>query len=444
MSTRSHNQFGLLKTRRFLPLFLVQGLGAFNDNLFKAVIAVLITFAGLSIGGMDAQLLVSLSAGLFVLPFFLFSSLAGQLADKFDKSRMIRILKLCEVAIMAIASYGFVTQNLTFLLCALFCMGTQSAFFGPLKWGILPNLLHPHELVGGNALANAITFLAILVGTIAGSIIINFDNVTALVVAGCITIAVLGYGAAWFMPSVAPADPTLKINWNFPAETVRLVMRAAKEKVVFRSILGICWFWFLGSVFYVLLPIFTKDILGGNSEVVALFLAAYSIGIALGSLLCNRLTRGLAAEFLVPVGAAGLTLFGVDFFFASGGDLIGGRTGLFGVSDYFTEPARWRLFMDLAGMAISGGLYTIPLYTQIQKRAADGERSRVFAALNILNAFGMVSASVFITFLSAQGFPLRYILLAVSLLNIPVAIYIARVVFKALFDALVRRIYSLT
>jgi len=444
MTGHRTSQFSLLKTRRFLPLFLVQGLGAFNDNLFKSVIVVLITYGGLTIGGMEPEMLVSLSAALFVLPFFLFSAIAGQMADAYDRSRLIQRLKLCEIGIMGLAAFGFALKSLPLLLLALFLMGTQSAFFGPLKWGVLPDLLEPHELVSGNGLANAMTFLAILAGTIAGTVLIGFDSVISIVIAGCLGIALAGYCAARAMPRLKPANPSLQVQFNLVRETVLIVKRAANKRVLFRSVLGICWFWFLGSVYYILLPIFTKDVLGGDTNVVALFLAAYSIGIAIGSLLCHQLGRGLATELLVPLGAFGLTLFGIDFYFASAGELLPEAGQLIGLDVYFQSADRLRIFADLAGMAVSGGLFTIPLYTQVQKRSGDDDRSRMFAALNVLNAFGMVCASVFIMVLTGAGLPVRHILLAAALLNIPIGILIIRVTAKGLYGALMRRIHSLS
>lgn len=444
MTDARKSQFSLLKTRRFLPLFLVQGLGAFNDNLFKSVIVVLITYGGLTIGGMAPEMLVSLSAALFVLPFFLFSAIAGQMADAYDRSKLIQKLKLCEIGIMGLAAFGFGLKSLPLLLLALFLMGTQSAFFGPLKWGVLPDLLAPNELVSGNGLANAMTFLAILAGTIAGTVLIGFDNVLTFIVVGCLAIAVAGYCAARAMPKLKPANPGLQVRYNLVRETALVVKRAAEKRVLFRSVLGICWFWFLGSVYYILLPIFTKDVLGGDTNVVALFLAAYSIGIAIGSVLCHQLGRGLATELLVPLGALGLTVFGLDFYFASAGDLLPAAGQWIGLDGYFSSSARLRIFVDLAGMAISGGLFTIPLYTQVQRRSGDGDRSRMFAALNVLNALGMVSASIFIVLLTGAGLSVRDILLGAALLNIPVGIVIARVTAKGLYDALMRRIHSLS
>jgi len=337
-----------------------------------------------------------------------------------------------------------VLKSLPLLLLALFFMGTQSAFFGPLKWGVLPDLLESHELVGGNGLANAMTFLAILAGTIAGTVLIGFENVIPIVIAGCLAIALAGYCAARAMPRLKPANPGLQVQYNLIRETALIVKRAAVKRVLFRSVLGICWFWFLGSIYYILLPIFTKDVLGGDTNVVALFLAAYSIGIAIGSLLCHQLGRGLATELLVPLGVLGLTVFGIDFYFAGAGDLLPATGQLIGLDVYFQSAERLRIFIDLTGMAISGGLFTIPLYTQVQKRSGDDDRSRMFAALNVLNALGMVGASLFIMVLTGLGVSVRHILLTAALINIPVGVFITRVTAKGIYDALMRRIHSLS
>ena len=313
----SNKQFSLFQTRRFLPLFVTQFLGAFNDNVFKNAMVVLIAWRFASAAGMDAQVMVTVAAGIFILPFFLFSATAGLLADKFDKTRLIRYIKLAEIIIMTTGAVGFYLGSIPILMTVLFLMGTQSTFFGPIKYGILPDQLNDDELMGGNALISAGTFLAILGGTILGTEVVLAEQGIIIISAVVITFAALGWLSSWYIPATRPAQPDLAISYNFVTQTWKILTHAAGQRDVFLCILGISWFWLVGATFLAQFPTFTKDVLGASVQVLTILLTTFSVGIAIGSLLCNRLLKGEVHATFVPLGALGMTIFTVDLFFAT-------------------------------------------------------------------------------------------------------------------------------
>ena len=294
-------QFSLLHKKRFLPLFLTQFLGAFNDNLFKSALVILITFQLAEQNGLNAQILITIVAGLFILPFFLFSATAGQIADKYEKSSLIRIVKLVEIVLMCLTAIAFYYLNLWILIILLFFMGAQSAFFGPLKYSILPQHIAEDELVAGNGLVSAGTYIAILSGTLFGGLFILNSFGRTLISAGVVSVAVLGYFASLFIPKAEALDSEIKIDWNIPRATWQIISYVRVIKPVFRSILGISWFWFLGAIFLAQFPTFAKDVLGGNEEVSTFFLMIFSIGVGFGSTLCNKILKGeISARLVVP------------------------------------------------------------------------------------------------------------------------------------------------
>jgi len=429
------NQFSLLRQRRFLPLFLTQFLGAFNDNVFKNALIILIAFQAAESSGLNSHTLINLSAGLFILPFFLFSASAGQLADKFEKARLIRFTKLLEVGIMACAFIGFYTQNIALLMTLLFFMGAQSTLFGPLKYGILPQHLTDAELVGGNGLIETGTFLAILLGTMLGGILIAVQGWGVQVVSlGVVGIALLGYWASRAIPIAAPVAPDLKLNWNPFTETVRNIGFARQNRTVFLSILGISWFWFLGSVYLTQLPNYTKLNLGANEQVVTLLLTLFSLGIGMGSLLCERLSGRMVEIGLVPFGSIGLSLFGFDLYFAAPAPLGLESSGL---GAFLSHPGSWRIIFDIVLLGIFGGFYIVPLYALIQSRSASSHRSRIIAANNIINALLMVLSALLAIGLLNAGLSIPQLFLVVALLNALVAIYIYTLVPEFLMRFLV-------
>jgi 1-acyl-sn-glycerol-3-phosphate acyltransferase len=391
------SQFSLLRQRRFAPFFWTQFAGAANDNVFKNAFVVFVTFEAASLLAVDAGTIVNLIGAVFILPFMLFSATSGQLADKFEKSALIRWIKLFEITIMMLGLAGFALGNVTVLFVALALLGVHSTLFGPVKYAILPQHLRDDELVGGNGMVEMGTFVAILLGTIAGGLVV----------------AVKPHGAL-----VAPA---LAINWNPVSETWRNLAIARANLVVWRSMLGISWFWFYGAIYLAQLPAFTQQVLGGDEHVFTLLLALFSIGIGVGSLLCERLSGRKVELGLVPFGSIGLTLFAVDLWLATRGMTAAGQAG---VVAFLAEAAHWRVALDIVLLGVFGGFYTVPLYALIQSRSQPSHRSRIIAANNILNAlFIVVSAGVAIALLkSGLGIPALF--LAVGVMNALVALYI--------------------
>jgi 1-acyl-sn-glycerol-3-phosphate acyltransferase len=417
------SQFALLGQRRFLPFFLTQALGAFNDNVFKNALVILITYKAAELSTEQRHGLTNLAAALFILPFFLFSATSGQLADKFDKARLAQAVKFLEIAIMAVAFFGFTQNNIPLLLSMLFMMGVHSTLFGPLKYGILPQLLKPNELVGGNGLVEMGTFLAILLGTLLGAQLIDLPaNGGFWVAIVAIAIAVLGLLSAFAMPTTLAADAALKINWNLFSETWRNLKLISDNRTVFLSCLGISWFWFFGSIYFTQLPAYAKEVLGGNPAVYTLLLTTFSIGIGLGSMLCERLSGHKVEIGLVPFGAIGMTLFGADLYFAWP-DPVGERS--LGVMQFLAQPGAWRVMVDLLGMAIFSGFFIVPLFALVQSRSDPTRRSRVIAANNILNALFMVVAAAMAALLLIRfNVSVPQLLLITAVLNAVVAIYI--------------------
>ena len=420
------SQFSLLSKRRFLPFFVTQSLGALNDNLFKQSLILAILFK-LNIEG-DRGIWVNLCALLFIVPFFLFSALTGQFGEKYPKDRLIRLIKLGEIAIMIVAAIGFAFDHLALMLVALFAMGTHSALFGPVKYSILPQTLHQDELVGGNGLVEMGTFLSILAGTIGAGIMLSSGNYTVIVSVVIISVAVLGYLASRAIPG-APADtPQLRLNWNIFSESwATLRMGLNQTPAVSRSVVGNSWFWFVGAIYLTQIPAYAKEWLYGDETVVTLILTVFSVGIALGSLLCEKLSGRKVEIGLVPFGSFGLTVFGLLLWWHSGS-----MPQNIQPNDWLSvlgfSQAWWVLF-DILGLGVFGGFYIVPLYALIQSRTAPSERARVIAANNILNAlFMVVSALITILLLSVAKLTIPELFLVVSLMNIAVNTYIFKIV----------------
>ncbi|MDV7341744.1 acyl-[ACP]--phospholipid O-acyltransferase [Terasakiella sp. A23] len=433
----------LLKTKRFLPLFITQLLGAFNDNLFKNALVVLISFRLAQTADMDGQILISIAAGLFILPFFLFSALAGQLSDKFEKSRLIQIVKFIEILVMGLAVVAFSTGDTYFLLAVLFLMGSQSAFFGPLKYAILPNHLEEDELVGANGLIEAATFLAILIGSMAGGLLILQDGGVRIVSAFIMACAALGFMASLFIPKAPSSLPELKINSNLISETFSIISQARNNRSIFLSIQGISWFWLVGATFLTQFPTLAKDIVGGNEEVVTLFLALFSVGIGVGSLLCNKLLGSEISAKYVPLAAFGISIFGYDLYLVCAS--LPAPTETIGLNTFFGSFDHWHIMVDLIGISVCGGLYIVPLYAIMQARSEETNRARIVAANNILNALFMAVSAAVVTALFALNITLVEVFLSVSILNLLVAFYICKLLpqetLKGFFSSLLKLFY---
>jgi len=393
--------FALLATRRFGPFFATQFLGAFNDNLFKNALVVLLTFRAAQWTTLDAGILANLAGGIFILPFFLFSASAGQLADKFDKARLARAVKVLEMAIMAVAGAGFVLHSLPVLFAALFLLGLHSTLFGPVKYALLPQHLASAELVGGNALVEAGTFVAILIGTLAGGLLAAASFEPAWIALAGFAVAALGYASSRAIPPAPAPDPALRLNANPFTETWRNIAFARSERSVFLAIIGISWFWLYGALFLAQFPGLAKNVLGGDEGAVTLLLATFTVGIGAGSLLCERLSGKRLEIGLVPFGALGLTLFGLDLALAAPVSLPAGAP--LAVGALLAQPGTWRLLGDLLALGICGGLFIVPLYVVMQVDSEVAHRARIIAANNIFNALFMVGGALGAAALLAAG-----------------------------------------
>lgn len=421
----------LLGSRRFWPLFATQFLGAFNDNLFKNALVVLITFGAGEVAGLNTSQLVALCGGLFILPFFLFSPLAGQMADRFSKSAMIPWVKAAEAGIMALAAAGFVLESVPLLLAVLFLMGAQSAFFGPLKFGILPELLDEKELVGGNALVELGTFLAILLGTIVGGRLMSLEQGSALAVGGAVVaVAALGIGASLFLRRLPAEAPELRVRLNPIPPAVEMGRLLWRNRTIRLSALGVAWFWFYSAGLISVLPTLCRDTLGGNAHLFTLFLALFAVGIGAGSMLCERLSWRRVELGLVPLGSLGMTLFTLDLYWCTHG---GAAAVDQSPTAFLADPGNWRVVFDLVLLAITAGLYIVPLQTLIQQRSPARERARIIAASNMLSSLFMVLVAVLLVAVQTFDLTPPTLMAAAALLNLGVAAYIYTVVPEFLY-----------
>ena len=421
------SQFALLRQRRFAPFFWTQFSGAANDNLFKFALTVMVTYQ-LQIGWLPPALAGLVIGALFILPFLLFSATSGQLADKYDKRRLINFVKWFEVGIMALAAWGFFSADIPILLSCVFLMGLHSTLFGPVKFAYLPQHLNERELTGGNGMVEMGTFVAILLGNVAGGLLIAVPGIGAQAVGlACIALAIAGRVVSHYIPASPATDPGLEINWNPFSETLRNLKLAHGNLVVFRSLLGISWMWFFGAVFLSQFPSFAKDVLHGDEQVASLLLVVFSIGIGTGSLLCEVLSRRHVEIGLVPLGAIGMSVFAIDLYFASRGLQGAGGAGpsaVFTLGQFIAAPGHWRVMADLALLSLFAGLYSVPMYALIQLRAQPTHRARIIAANNILNALFMIASSVIAGLLLHFSFSIPQIFLLVGLANAVVAFYI--------------------
>ena len=415
------SQYALLRQRRFLPFFGVQFLGAANDNLFKFAFTVLVTYQ------LQLQWLPPSQAGLvigalFILPFLLFSATSGQLADKLDKARLMRWIKAAEIGIMGLAAGGFVAGNAALLLACVFLMGLHSTLFGPVKYAYLPQHLQPQELTGGNGLVEMGTFVAILLGNLAGGLLIAMPGSGgAWTAMACVALAVAGWALSWAVPPTPATDPGLRVNWNPFTETWRNLRLAYGQVAVFRSLLGISWMWFFGAVFLSQFPAFARDVLHGDAQVASLLLVVFSLGIGAGSLWCERLSRHQVEIGLVPLGAIGMSVFALDLYFASRAlPAVPVQT----LAQFVAVPAHWRVMVDLALMSLCAGLFSVPMYALIQLRCPPTHRSRIIAANNILNALFIIASALIAGSLLAAGLSIPQVFGVVALLNALVAVYI--------------------
>ncbi|WP_228899113.1 MFS transporter [Acidovorax sp. Leaf73] len=422
--TQTHedpNQFALLRQRRFAPFFWTQFSGAANDNLFKFAFTVMVTYQ-LSVDWLPPAMAGLVIGALFILPFLLFSATSGQLTDKYDKTKMIRFVKNMEIAIMLVAAVGFIGGNIPILLLCTFLMGVHSTLFGPVKFAYMPQVLSERELTGGNGMVEMGTFVAILLGNVAGGLLVAIPGIGHTTVGvACVLAALVGRAVAHFIPSVPATDPGLTINWNPFTETWRNLKLAHGNIVVFRSLLGISWMWFFGAVFLSQFPSLAKNVLHGNEQVASLLLVVFSIGIGIGSLLCEVLSRRHVEIGLVPLGAIGMSVFSIDLYFASRSLP---PSEIMGLAAFMAQGAHWRVMMDLLLLSLFAGLYSVPMYALIQMRSQPTHRARIIAANNILNALFMIASSLIAGALLGAGFTVPQIFLFTGIANAVVAFYI--------------------
>ncbi|MEL0610440.1 MFS transporter [Vibrio echinoideorum] len=408
------SQSSLLTQKRFLPYFITQFLGAFNDNIFKNVLLLFVAFASIDTLPISSNLFINLAAGLFILPFFLFSALAGVLADKYEKSWFIRKVKLLEVVIMSLGAVGFIYESYGILLLLLFLMGTQSAFFGPVKYALLPQQLETKELVSGNALVETGTFLAILIGTLGAGIIASEESAKLIAAVCIVSFAVLGYISSCFIPEAPSNAPDLKVKWQ-PVKLTRATLAIAKkDRPTFQALMSISWFWFLGAAYLTQFPNFTKLHLNGTESSVAFLLALFSVGIAIGSLACDKLSNHRIEIGIVPMGSLGISVFGLLMAISIPESLP--PFGSF--HEFLTHSELWPLFAYLLLLGISGGIFIVPLYSLMQLRAKPNERAQVIAGLNIYNSLFMVGSAILgIICLSVLKLSIPQLFMLLALLN---------------------------
>ena len=416
------SQFRLLGQRRFAPFFVTQFLGALNDNIFRNGLVILVTFQGVLVAGMNQSELANVAGALFILPFFLFSATAGQLADKYEKSMLMRRIKLLEITLMIIAAIAFASGSYVALLLVLFLMGCQSTLFGPVKYAYLPQQLASDELIGGNALVEAGTYIAIILGLIVGGATVAVSPDSQVLLGGSlVAVAVVGYLASRRVPKTRAVDPGLSINWNAWSETWRIVGYARERRDVFLAILGISWFWFFGSAMTLQLPAYTLVILNGNESITTALLVSFAVGVGLGSLLCERMSGHRIELGLVPFGSIGLSLFAIDLYFAQP---IAALTSVTSIGEFISRPGSLRVLADVLLLGAFGGFYSVPLYALIQQRSERKHLSRIIAANNIINAVFMVIASLLSIAVLGAGFSIPELFIVLALLNAAVAIYI--------------------
>ena len=415
-TTSNFNQFKLLTQKRFAPFFFTQFLGAFNDNIFRNGLIILLTFKGIEVLGLNASQIANVAGALFILPYFLFSAIAGQIADKYEKSVLIKLIKLLEIILMFTATFVLLTKNYSFLLIILFLMGFQSSLFGPVKYAYIPQKLKLNELIGGNALVESGTYIAIILGLVVGGLAVSLGKENDYPLASLLLLmAILGYFFSRKIPKTKPTDPTLKINWNIFSEIKKIIGFSKEKDRIFLYIIGISWFWFYGSVITLQIPAYTINILMGDESLTTFLLATFAIGIGIGSLACERLSRNQIELGITPIGAIGLSLFTLDlYFFSSNLNIVTPMS----IKLFLTHLSNWRLILDLIMIGAFGGIFSVPFYAAIQEQAEKKFLSRIIAANNIINALFMVSASLLAISILSLGASIPEFFALISVLNI--------------------------
>ncbi len=418
------SQLGLLVSARFLPLFLTQGLGALNDNIFRNALIVLVTYRLAHEAPLPPAQLAAVATGLFILPYFLFSALAGQLSDRYEKSFIIRKVKLAEVILAIFAAVAFALNNAILLLLVLFLFGTQSTFFSPVKFAVLPQHLDERELISGNGFLQFGTFLAILFGSIMGAMLIAGETGGTVVSVLMIVVALGGYMCARAVPHATASSPSMALKLNLVTETFKLLRFVNQNDSVFWSVIGIAWFWMMGGLYVTQLAPFTKFAVGGDETIVTWFLAVFTIGIGIGALVCNRLLRSIISSRFVFLSAAGLSVCAMDLWLTTRN--AGVPAELLDLAAFLPQPTAWRLSFDLFSLAFFAGVYSVPLYALVQARSDMAVRARTIAAGNIVIALFTVAGALVTTALLAQGLNIQEVFALAAIVNIAGALVIHR------------------
>ncbi|MEZ9197844.1 MFS transporter [Shewanella sp. 10N.286.54.B9] len=382
----------MLFSRRFLPYFVTQCSGALNDNVYKNVLLLMVSYSQLEALPIDVHLFVNLAAGLFILPFLLFSAHAGQVADSIDKATLIRRLKVLELLIMSAAVLAIFSHSYLIMLLLLFLMGVQSAYFGPVKYSLLPRVLREHELVSGNAWVEMGTFLAILAGTLSAGLIVASKNATYWAAGSVFTLALIGVFSSWMIPSI-PSSNKVKPKFSIIKATVTSISKVRKNRDIWIAILAISWFWFVGATYLTQIPNFARITLHSDPTVVSLLLLLFSIGIGIGSFVCERLSCKQVELGIAPLGLIVLGVFGIDLYTAL--PILAAPAAVFDVVTFVSDAIHYRLMFDLLMIGVGGGLFIVPLYTFIQARADENECAQAIASNNIVNALFMVTSAIF-------------------------------------------------
>jgi 1-acyl-sn-glycerol-3-phosphate acyltransferase len=414
------NQFRLLRERRFLPFFFTQAFGAFNDNLLKNVLIILVTYQAARWSTLAPALLTNIAAGLFIAPFVVFSGIAGQLGERFDKTLILKSVKALEVAIMLVAAIGFLQHRVALLLFAVCMMGVHSTFFAPAKYGLLPQVLNAQELIGGNAMLEMGTFLAILLGTLVAGLLAGNAN-TSWIAASLFLVAVLGFAISLGIPKSAAVAPNQRLDWNPWTSTLDNLRAARKSRAVLLSILGMSWFWFFGALLLTQLPLYCHDVLHGDESLVTITIVMFSVGVGVGSLLCERLSGRQVEIGLVPFGSIGLTLFAVDWVMAT--PHVDPHV-ILTARALAAMPGGLRTLFDIAAVGVFGGFFVVPLNALVQQRSRPEALARVIGANSILNAVFMVAAAILAAVGLQRGLSVLELIVLAAVMNAAVAVYI--------------------
>jgi MFS family permease len=420
------HQFALLRTRRFLPLFLVQFLGAFNDQVYQKAFVALLTYRLAEDLDTPLALLGVIASGLFILPFAVVTPTAGQIADRMDKAKMMKVVKFWEIIVMVMAVVGFYSQNIVFLYFVLFLMGAQSAMFAPIKYSVLPQYLKPNELLGGNGMVQAFTFLAIIFGTILGTELVLVEFGVPIVSAFVVTVAVIGWIASLYAPPAPPTGPAVKVDLVFPRAIWRLIAASRQEEWAWRSIRFIAWFWFLGATFLSLLPAYARDQLQVDEGVLTVLLTAFSVGVAIGALLSEKLSDGRVGCEVAPIGALGIAIMSVELWFATAAAPLPPEGTLWGRGDALGSLAHWRIIVDFAVLAAFAGLYVTPLNALLQTASPEGRRARFIACSNVVDASAMVLSAATVAACIALGLRSIDVLSLFGLSGLAMALIVGR------------------